>query len=173
MVVFAFQMFIDMHRELGSEVRRGHRELIEVQTKVRADLEAFVDFRSSHSGRLGNLWYSRTKDEMIGFLNDKKLPDALSKVNISWVLKSDNDCCNYLQNQPTTCGSILQSIFAKFHLLGVESAAYQQQVMFFCHIYNAGLQNRLLKTGTRSVDLDYLIQQQGCQISMLETVQPA
>jgi hypothetical protein len=52
-IVFAFQIFVDMHRELGTAVARAKKELDESQAKLGREFEVFIEFQKVHSGTIG------------------------------------------------------------------------------------------------------------------------
>jgi hypothetical protein len=63
-VVFAFQMFIDMHRELGAEVGRAHRERIDAQNRlIIVTLANFIKFQVRQPGRSRKRWYQKCSGE--------------------------------------------------------------------------------------------------------------
>ncbi|KAH5777361.1 hypothetical protein HBI16_077840 [Parastagonospora nodorum] len=144
-VVFAFQVFIDMHRELGSGVRRGYKKLLETSDRLRAGLEAHIDFTKSYSDRVGHLWYDRCKSEV-----ENLLQAMASGAEVS-----------FFENHPAACGTTIESFLTQMHLFGIFSAGNQERVMFSCHLYNAGLQQQLLSPYCKWADLEYIIKQQG------------
>ncbi|KAH3973094.1 hypothetical protein HBI26_104030 [Parastagonospora nodorum] len=92
-VVLAFQVFIDMHRELGSRVRRGYKKLLETSDRLRVGLEAHIDFTKSYSDRVGHLWYDRCKSEV-----ENLLQAMASGAEVS-----------FFENHPAACGTTIES----------------------------------------------------------------
>jgi hypothetical protein len=118
-VVFAFQMFIDMHRELGAEVGRAHRERIDAQNRLIATLVNFMKFQVRQPGRSRKRWYQKCSGEwkallllldLSGFERNNirgpvfiRMPDAREVP------------AYYVQNQPAFAGCVLQTYLRTAH----------------------------------------------------------
>jgi hypothetical protein len=118
-VVFAFQMFIDMHRELGAEVGRAHRERIDTQNRLIATLVNFMKFQVRQPGRSRKRWYQKCSGEwkallllldLSGFERNNirgpvfiRMPDAREVP------------AYYVQNQPAFAGCVLQTYLRTAH----------------------------------------------------------
>jgi hypothetical protein len=155
-VVFAFQIFIDMHRELGSGVRRGHKELIETSDPLRTGLRGHIDFTKSYSDRVGHLWYDRRKSEVENLLQAMAMP-ANGLDSSDPLLMASGTEVSFFENHPAACGTMIESFLTHMHLFSIESAGNQKRVMFSCHLYNAGLQQQLLSPHCKWASLEYII----------------
>ena len=160
-VVFAFQMFVDMHRELGSGARRGYKELTETSNRLHAGIKAHLLFTKSYSDRIGHIWYDRCKVEIKDFLQALTLSATHSNSNDLEQMACEAEVMTYYENHPAVCGTMIQSFLIQSHLLGIEAAAIHERIMFVCHLYNAGLQHHLLSPRFKWADLEYIIIQQG------------
>lgn len=154
-------MLIDRHRELGSGVRRGHKELVETCDRLYAGLEAHVDFTKSYSDHIDHLWYDKSKAEVEKLLRAMAMHANGSNSNDPLRMASDAEENSFFENYPAACGILIHSFLTQAHLFGIESAGTQERVMFSCHLYNAGLQQQLLSPRYKWADLEYIIKQQG------------
>ncbi|KAI4605018.1 hypothetical protein J4E83_010889 [Alternaria metachromatica] len=160
-IIFALQMFVDMHRELGAEVPRAHRDLLDGNARMSGALRRYVDFAENHDGEWGRYLYTQLASSWHRLLETLERVDHVSdtfKMHNSWLGGGTLvDGPFYLENQPTYAGCTLERHKEGVHLFGVEAARHSEQLLFACHIYNAGLKNGLLR---RWPDMEYLIAKQ-------------
>jgi hypothetical protein len=164
-IVFAFQMFVDMHRELGTGVERAFEELIEIRIKMITTLERFIHCQRNCSEKMGLDWYKAYRDRLAGWIDcvkgfEQSKGNSAIESAFSMVLKPVDEE-RYYKDQPVSCGYFLKATLSNLHLLGVDCAAHLERVMLVCHLYNAGFQLDLLRPRVRWPDLGHVIEQQG------------
>lgn len=157
-IVFTLQIFVDMHRELGAEVARAHRDLLDGNARMGGAMRRYIDFVEHHNGEWGRYMYVQLAKSWRRLLQTLERVDEVSdtfKMHNSWVGGGTSvDGPFYLVNRPTRAGCTLERHKEGVHLFDVETARHPEQALFDCHIYNAGLKNGLLRQWP---DMEYLI----------------
>jgi hypothetical protein len=161
-VVFALQTFIDMHRELGSEVGRGFEELKDTFAWLTAIFEDTLQICHSESrytdpNTVNHL--EKSLMHMKDMLKENELDDDTMDWNGGHF--SFRGKMFYFKNNPMLCGWFMQESLQNLHDLGVEVAKWDNLIVSMMHVYNAGQQAGFLRPETKWADMEYLISQHG------------
>ncbi|KAF2107897.1 hypothetical protein BDV96DRAFT_653398 [Lophiotrema nucula] len=171
--VFAFQTFVDMHRELGNDTRRGFAELQKSCAWMLGSMKSCYEFGKTNRC---NEWHKindpvlRTIIEMLTAfsIDDFFAIEILPRIRRANKLFRSLEPSlqpwgshSYLKDNPTFCGILLQKFFLHFHELGVGLAGDNGAVLGMVHLYNFATQHNLLSPNRRWQDLEYLIENHG------------
>ena len=158
-VLFAFQIFIDIHHALREEVSRGCLELRSFGLRAHSTLQEFLN---SSFKDCENIWPNRRL--LVGVQNmieDWILNDALLKRREAiFGAKRDRECgpgkpYGLLSQHPLACGLLMFAISLGMHRGGLNLANTLGWTQDAAHLYNAAQQEGLLTVPW--VDMDHLI----------------
>lgn len=149
-VVFAYQLYLEIHRTLREQVVRGLQELRIVGTQVRASLK---DYFANEKAMLADQWpvYSANKvHELDEIVQDCVEEDAFSKEKkerYSEPLTGDlNRPFHLLSQHPLLCESLLLDIRLRQQDAGIQMANGWGSIICGAHLYNVARQEGYLPT---------------------------
>lgn len=161
--VFAIQMFVDMRRELASDIERPFNDMRSTGDMMRRSGSECIDYGKTHKG----FRYSDGDDSTDAYM------DALDRfichdvfVEELLPLTGNEDLSEkivaagpffFLRNDPLLCGLLLQKYMVLVHYLGVVGASRSAAVLAMIHLYNAVLADGALRADLIWADLEYVI----------------
>ncbi|KAF2146868.1 uncharacterized protein K452DRAFT_242024, partial [Aplosporella prunicola CBS 121167] len=158
-VVFAAQIFLDIHYMLRDDVVRGFKDLQQTAQLIQGSLNQNFKFHASL--RIEN-WPPS---------NDQGLHDILARIN-DWVTtdpftkesqrlrRPNTEPFKLMKNHPLFCGLYSFSLKSLFQEAGVVFASSWGSIIYSAHIYNAVWQEKLIKKQWKDMELVYMLQGQ-------------
>jgi hypothetical protein len=157
-MVFAVQTYIDLHRELGSDVGRAYKE---TRRTAAWFTDVFTEYGKGLRGKPESINQSTLRACVEAL---KELVDEADYSNDTpqdkmpkWTFRGKH----FLKNHPMLCGLMVVECHRKVHETGFDIAGRHSNIVPFMHLYIAGLQSGFLRAGTSWADLEYLINKHG------------
>jgi len=143
-VVFAFQLFIDTRRVVGTELDRCIKEFHSIQEWISATTKQSLQFGETNKV---NTWYDFNAESLKGWLKELDIlcQDDFVQGALNDYYEGYGDRAKtyswgpffLYRNHPMLCGLLIQKFLVDFHDWGVGLISDQGSVMTTIHLYNA------------------------------------
>ncbi|KAF2842359.1 hypothetical protein M501DRAFT_1055063 [Patellaria atrata CBS 101060] len=151
-VVFAMQVYLDIHHEMRNDVSKGYVDLRKTANAVKTTINQTANLHATLGARV---WITR-ENEMFSYLITlietvagaelpSEIPTGLEHEPLSWLLE-------VLTNHPWQCGLIRYCLQMNVQEVGLRIASTWGSIIFSAHLYNAVRQEQILEERWKDMD---------------------
>ncbi|TEA17734.1 hypothetical protein C8034_v010026 [Colletotrichum sidae] len=157
-LVFAVQIYLDIHHSLREDVVRGLHEMVKSTSIIRNDVARHLEFHQNLKIRTwpaSNDAVLKSMNMMIGWLGRDPIHDVKVKEyrESGTVLSADTEKYYLLRNSPVMAGLILYHYRAQLYDIGITVANAWGSMTCSAHLYNALQSERLLQDVWKDMDV--------------------
>lgn len=135
-LVFAAQLFLDIHNVMGSNVNKGYADLVEIakhhDTRLQKQLFGLKFFRIKN-------WPPHNDLVIRELLEDTKhwvLNDPIQKAK-TMQGRAPGEAFRLMKRHPLYCGTWAYNLKSRFHSNAINFVNAYGSIMYSCHLYNA------------------------------------
>ncbi|KAK2754671.1 hypothetical protein FQN54_006804 [Arachnomyces sp. PD_36] len=161
-LVFAAQVFLDIHQLLGDEVDRGFNDLYKRAKNLKANLKAYFAFSRNMSIDTWAPQNQQLLHQTYDRINKWILKDGMAELRQSYgapIATVETPPYKLLKNNPVLCGILAFQFTIIIQEAGIYLAGAWGSIIYPAHLYNAAQQQKQLDTPWKS--MDYLIDLHG------------
>ncbi|KAF2871918.1 hypothetical protein BDV95DRAFT_606486 [Massariosphaeria phaeospora] len=163
--VFAVQLFLDTHRELKSEVKRGLADFRKETDWLLVALQDCHDFGQTNDIDAWHRLNNPVVADIIESLKELVKTDIIQGMK-KYYFKDSFDRYDWgdyflFENHPMFCGLLLQKWLVRCHQLGIDLAGHQNALKATIFLKHAAQLTHQASAYPRWADMDYIIDMHG------------
>lgn len=157
-LVFAAQIFLDIHHVLREDVGRAFSDLSNSAQLISASIEETLQFHASLRVETWPPSNDRVLKSILARIDDWVKTDPIQRAR-KRLRRPEGEPFKLMKQHPLLCGLWAYHLKALFHKVGVVFAGAWGSIMYCAHLYNAVRQEKLLHRRWKDIELIMKLQE--------------